>query len=62
MMSAARNIMAREGISAFYRGCSAALLRAFPANAGLFFGYEMVSEDLDLKQCDFLLQAQRMLF
>jgi len=47
MLSVARRILATEGIGAFYLGCSAALLRAFPANAGLFFGYEM---------------AQRMLF
>jgi len=41
MLSVARSIYAAEGLMAFYRGCSAALLRAFPANAGLFFGYEM---------------------
>uniref|UniRef100_A0A7S2U3J7 Uncharacterized protein n=1 Tax=Lotharella oceanica TaxID=641309 RepID=A0A7S2U3J7_9EUKA len=41
MLSVARSIFAAEGLMAFYRGCSAALLRAFPANAGLFFGYEM---------------------
>jgi hypothetical protein len=30
----------RGGLPGFYRGWTAAVLRAFPANAGLFLGYE----------------------
>lgn len=30
----------RGGVGGFYRGWTAAVLRAFPANAGLFLGYE----------------------
>ncbi len=46
MAAVARGILVNEGASAFYKGCSAALLRAFPANAGLFFGYEMAQRHL----------------
>lgn len=35
-------IMRYEGISAFYKGFTAVLLRAFPANAACFLGYEFV--------------------
>ncbi|KCV73164.1 hypothetical protein H696_00707 [Fonticula alba] len=31
----------QEGIRTFYRGCSAAVLRAFPANAALLAGFEL---------------------
>lgn len=40
----------RGGIQGFYRGWSAAVLRAFPANAGLFLGYEMALELQGCKQ------------
>lgn len=36
-----RSIYQKQGISGFYRGWSSAVMRAFPANAGLFLGYEM---------------------
>ena len=36
-----RTIYATSGIKGFYGGWSSAVLRAFPANAGLFLGYEM---------------------
>lgn len=35
-----RKILGEEGIRALYRGFSAAVMRAFPANAALFLGYE----------------------
>lgn len=36
-----RHVYRTEGARAFYRGCSAAILRAFPANAALLLGFEM---------------------
>lgn len=36
----------RGGVRGFYRGWSAAVLRAFPANAGLFLGYEFALDIL----------------
>ena len=38
---AVAELYAAGGASRFYRGVSAACLRAFPANAGLFVGYEL---------------------
>jgi hypothetical protein len=37
-------ILKQGGISLLYRGCSAAILRAFPANASLFFGFSLVDK------------------
>ncbi|KAJ2078250.1 mitochondrial ornithine carrier protein [Coemansia sp. RSA 988] len=39
----ARKIYARGGIRAFYRGLGITLLRAFPANAGMFMTYEYLT-------------------
>jgi hypothetical protein len=40
--------VARErGPRALYKGLGVAILRAFPANAALFLGYEIVREILD---------------
>ena len=36
----------KGGVRGFYRGWSAAVLRAFPANAGLFLGYEIALDIL----------------
>lgn len=36
-----RLIYQKQGLRGFYRGWSSAVIRAFPANAGLFLGYEM---------------------
>ena len=36
-----RDIVAREGWRALFTGWTAAVVRAFPANAGLFVGVEM---------------------
>ncbi|KAJ2611241.1 mitochondrial ornithine carrier protein [Coemansia sp. RSA 1365] len=38
-----RKIYARGGIRAFYRGLGITLLRAFPANAGMFMTYEYLA-------------------
>ena len=38
-----RNIMAKEGWLALFSGWTAAVARAFPANAGLFAGVELAS-------------------
>lgn len=35
-----RGVWGQHGLSGFYRGLSAAVVRAFPANAALFVGYE----------------------
>ena len=40
---AVRELHAEAGVRRFYRGLPAACLRAFPANAGLFVGYELTS-------------------
>lgn len=37
----AKKIHNQMGFKGFYRGVSSAVLRAFPANAGLFLGYEL---------------------
>lgn len=38
--SVAREVLATEGVGALYRGAGAVFLRAFPANAACFLGYE----------------------
>jgi hypothetical protein len=40
MLAAGRAVLAEGGVRALYRGCSAALLRSFPANAALLWGVE----------------------
>jgi len=40
MLVALRAVLAEGGVRALYRGCSAALLRSFPANAALLWGVE----------------------
>ncbi len=35
-----KHIYSQYGMHGFYRGWSSAIIRAFPANAGLFLGYE----------------------
>ena len=35
-----RHLMKTEGIRAMYKGCVPVMLRAFPANACCFMGYE----------------------
>ena len=46
LFEAFREIHVQGGPCRFYRGLSAACLRAFPANAGLFLGYELTSRVL----------------
>ena len=46
LVSMAKTIYKKFGVRGFFRGVSSAVLRAFPANAGLFLGYEMVIEVL----------------
>jgi hypothetical protein len=43
LADAFRELHEEGGVRRFYRGLSAACLRAVPANAGLFMGYEMTS-------------------
>ncbi|CAM9209637.1 unnamed protein product [Ectocarpus fasciculatus] len=45
--SMAKTIYSKFGLRGFFRGVSSAVLRAFPANAGLFLGYEMCIELLN---------------
>ena len=40
VLSVGGNILRSEGVSALYRGLAPALVRTFPANAGLFLAYE----------------------
>lgn len=40
MASVAAEIMAKDGLAGFYRGIGPVMIRAFPANAATFLGYE----------------------
>lgn len=40
MLATLRTILAEEGVRTLYRGCSASIARAIPANAALFWGVE----------------------
>jgi len=42
----AKDIMAKEGIKGFYKGLAPVLVRAFPANAACFLGYEAAGKVL----------------
>ncbi|SCW02326.1 LAFE_0F03972g1_1 [Lachancea fermentati] len=42
-LTAAKNILARQGIAGMYRGLGITLLRAAPANAVIFYTYETLS-------------------
>jgi hypothetical protein len=46
-IAVAKTVYKKLGIRGFYRGVSSAVLRAFPANAGLFLGYETVIDLLN---------------
>jgi hypothetical protein len=41
LVATARHVYGQQGLHGFYRGWSAAVLRAFPANGSLFLGIEM---------------------
>jgi len=41
MWDCAKQLIKEEGYLAFYKGVGPVFLRAFPANAACFFGYEM---------------------
>lgn len=51
IISVGRTILKEGGVRLFYRGVSAAVMRAFPANAALFFGVE--TADSMLKKAGF---------
>jgi len=42
-----KDIVKADGIAGLYRGLSAAMIRAFPANAACFFGYETAMNALN---------------
>ena len=42
-----RHLMKEEGIRAMYKGCVPVMLRAFPANACCFMGYELAMYGLN---------------
>jgi len=44
VLSTARTILRAQGVRGLFAGVEAALIRAFPANAALFLGYEMSRE------------------
>jgi len=46
VLAALRTIVREEGVRALYRGWSAAVLRAFPANAALFWGQTVADRAL----------------
>jgi len=46
LMQLAKKIVAVEGASALFRGWTAAMMRAFPANAAVFLGYELTYQYL----------------
>jgi len=43
----ARNVLSKEGFTGFYRGLLPCLLRAAPANAATFLGFELAMRTLD---------------
>lgn len=47
MLATARHVVETEGAAALYRGVGPALLRAFPANAACFWGYETAMSVMD---------------
>jgi solute carrier family 25 carnitine/acylcarnitine transporter 20/29 len=46
-LSVARDIVAKEGAAALFKGLEPALVRAFPANAACFLGMEVSKRALD---------------
>ncbi|XP_051865817.1 mitochondrial carnitine/acylcarnitine carrier protein-like [Pristis pectinata] len=42
-----RELIREEGVGSLYKGFSAVMLRAFPANAACFLGYELTMRFLD---------------
>eukprot|EP00039_Didymoeca_costata_P019020 m.335928 g.335928 ORF g.335928 m.335928 type:complete len:297 (+) comp17711_c1_seq1:149-1039(+) len=46
-MQIARELVMKEGVMSLYKGLGPALLRAFPANAACFFGFETTMKFLD---------------
>jgi solute carrier family 25 carnitine/acylcarnitine transporter 20/29 len=46
--SVLKELLAKEGASALYRGFVPIMLRAFPANAACFLGYETTIKLLNL--------------
>lgn len=42
-----KELLRNEGIQGFYKGATPVLLRAFPANAACFFGYEIAMKGLN---------------
>lgn len=46
-MTAARNVLAEEGIKGFFRGFGPCMARAAPANAVTFLGFEWARKVLD---------------
>ncbi len=49
ILDAAKQIHARSGVTGFYKGFSACLLRAFPASAATFATYSVVFNKLNEK-------------
>jgi len=47
VVSAAKQIIRQYGVAGLYLGWSAAMLRAFPTNASVFYGYEMCARFFD---------------
>lgn len=45
--SIVQSMFAKQGLTGFYRGATPVFLRAFPANAACFFGYEYTMKLLD---------------
>ncbi|POM77373.1 Mitochondrial Carrier (MC) Family [Phytophthora palmivora] len=52
LRGAFRAVYSEFGIHGFYRGWSAAVLRAFPANGSLFLGVEMTHLTMDLRDAE----------
>lgn len=43
-----REAMRNEGVRAFYKGCTPVMIRAFPANAACFMGFEVALKALNM--------------
>eukprot|EP00286_Rhodomonas_abbreviata_P015186 CAMPEP_0181319476 /NCGR_PEP_ID=MMETSP1101-20121128/17595_1 /TAXON_ID=46948 /ORGANISM="Rhodomonas abbreviata, Strain Caron Lab Isolate" /LENGTH=300 /DNA_ID=CAMNT_0023427085 /DNA_START=72 /DNA_END=974 /DNA_ORIENTATION=- len=46
VMAVAKDIMAKDGVRGYYKGLAPVMVRAFPANAACFLGYEMAAKAL----------------
>lgn len=47
-MQVFKELMAKEGVAGLFKGLGPAMIRAFPANAACFMGYEVAMKYMNL--------------